>query len=376
MRTLIINAGSTNVKLSVLDGEREEFAATVEGRAPAAAVAAGLDQLRAKGLLPVAAIGHRFVHGGSAFTEGVRVTPDVVAKLTDLNELAPLHNPPALEALAEAHKQLPDVPHVAAFDTAFHHSLPELAYTYPVPAKWTRDWDIRKFGFHGLSHAYCSRRAAEMLGPVGDPVFRVVVAHLGGGCSLSAVWGGICIDTTMGFTPMDGLMMATRCGSLDPGIILHVMRKHGLTADDVDRALNKESGLLGVSGHSGDYRQVRDKARIGHHPSELALETFAYRVRLGIGAMAAVLDGADAIVFTAGIGENSPGLRDSVCRHLGYLGVKLDKQRNENSRPDADVSAADARCRVLVIHTREDVTIAREVEQVLAGEQAVDERGA
>ncbi|MBY0514146.1 MAG: acetate/propionate family kinase [Gemmataceae bacterium] len=364
MRVLVVNAGSTNVKLSVLDGDREAVA--VVNRLPAAAVAAGLDQLRAKGLLPVEAVGHRFVHGGEAFTEGVRITHEVVATLADLNDLAPLHNPPALEALVEAHKQLPDVPHVAAFDTAFHHGIPPQAYKYPVPRPWTERWGIRKFGFHGLSHEYCARRAAELLGPVGDPVLRLVIAHLGGGCSLAAVWGGIGIDTTMGFTPMDGLMMGSRCGAVDPGVLLHVMRKHGLTGDDVDKALNRESGLLGVSGVAADFRKVRAAADRGDQRALLACEMFAYRVRLGIGAMAAALDGADAVVFTAGIGENSAWLRTEVCKHLDFLGVKLDRERNETARPDADVSAAGSRCRVLVVHAREDVTIAREVERVLA----------
>jgi acetate kinase len=368
MRVLVVNAGSTNVKLSVLDGDREEFAVTVE-QPPAAAVAAGLDQLRAKGLPPVEAVGHRFVHGGEEFTAGVRFTPRVVARLAELNELAPLHNPPALEALVETHKLLPEVPHVAAFDTAFHHGIPPQAFTYPVPRKWTAEWGVRKFGFHGLSHEYCARRAAEMLGPIGDPVLRLVIAHLGGGCSLAAVWGGIGIDTTMGFTPMDGLMMGSRCGAIDPGVLLHVMRKHGLSADDLDRVLNKESGLLGVSGIATDFRQVRNHAVSGNEAARLAIEMFGYRVRLGIGAMAAALDGADAVVFTAGIGENSPWLRADVCRHLEYLGVKLDRQLNETCRPDADVSAPGATCRVLMIHTHEDLTIAREVERVLEGER-------
>jgi acetate kinase len=360
MRTLVINAGSTNVKLAVLDGERELFTATVEHQAPAAAVASGLEQVRAQGLLPVDAVGHRIVHGGTAFTEGVRITDEVMAKLAELNDLAPLHNPPALDALAEARRQLPGVPHVAAFDTAFHRTIPEHAYTYPVPRTWIDGWGVRKFGFHGLSHEYCSRRAAEMLGGT----LRVVVAHLGGGCSLAAVNHGVCIDTTMGFTPLDGLMMATRCGSIDPGIIEHVMRKHGLGVDEVDRALNKESGLLGVSGVSADMREVRKAAGAGDPRAALALKMFAYRVRLGIGAMAAALGGLDALVFTGGIGEHDARLRADVCSDLG-LGVALDRDKNLGGNPDLDISLAATKVRVLVIHTREDVTIAREVERVL-----------
>ena len=366
MRVLVVNAGSTNVKVSVLDGEAESFATTVEHQSPAAAVAGGLDQVRAKGLLPVDGVGHRIVHGGAAFTEGVRVTDDVLARLTALNDFAPLHNPPALEALAEARRQLAAVPHVAAFDTAFHRTMSEVAETYPVPWKWTAEWGLRKFGFHGLSHAYCARRAAEMLGRTGGPALRVIVAHLGGGCSLGAVRGGRSVDTTMGFTPLDGLMMATRSGSVDPGLLVHVMRHHGLGADDVERVLNHESGLLGVSGRSGDVRELRQAAAGGDSRAVLALAMFADRVKLGIGAMAAALNGVDALVFAAGIGEHDHQLRADVAAGLGFLGVAVDPARNESCRPDADISRPGAGCRVLVVHTREDVTIAREVERVIS----------
>jgi acetate kinase len=372
MRTLVINAGSTNVKLSVLDSEAERFAVTVEHESPAAAVADGLGQVRAKGLLPVDGVGHRIVHGGTAFTEAVLVTDDVMTQLAALAELAPLHNPPALAALVEARKQLPDVPHVVAFDTAFHRTMSEIADTYPVPWEWTKTWGIKKYGFHGLSHAYCSGRAAELLGRVGDKGLRVVVAHLGGGCSLCAVKGGMSIDTTMGFTPLDGLMMATRSGSIDPGIILHVMRKHGLSVDDVDRILNKESGLLGVSGVSSDMRDLWKAVthETNDHRIGTALEMFEYRIRLGVGAMAAALNGLDALVFTAGIGEHDVQLRADVCSNLAVLGVKLDPQRNASAGPDTDISDPTATTRVLVLHTREDVTIAREVARVVSGEPA------
>lgn len=365
MRVLIVNAGSTNVKLSVLDGEAEAFAATVEGKTPAEAVAAGVERLRAKGLLPVAAVGHRVVHGGPHFTAGVRLDDAVAAELAKVNDLAPLHNPPALAGIAKARELLPDVSHVAAFDTAFHRTIPEYARTYAVPWAWTHDWGVRKYGFHGLSHEYCSRRAAEMLGRVGDPGFKVVVAHLGGGCSLCAVRGGESVDTTMGFTPLDGLMMATRSGSVDPGVIDYVMRKHGLTAEQVDHALNKESGLLGVSGVSADFREVRKAADAGDVRAALALAMFAYRVGVGVGAMAAAVGGLDALVFTGGIGEHDARLRADVCGRLGFLGVRSDPAASAGAKPDADISAAGATCRALVVHTREDVTIAREVGRVL-----------
>ncbi len=340
MRVLVVNAGSATVKLSVLDGEDEVFARDTEGHDPAAA-------LRQAGDLPlIDAVGHRIVHGGPDFSAGVVVTDAVTAQLEKLNDLAPLHNPPALAALAEARRLLPNVPHVAAFDTAFHRTIPDFAATYPVPRNWTHDWGVRKYGFHGLSHAYCSRHAAEVRGRVGAPDFRVVVAHLGGGCSLAAVRGGACVDTTMGFTPLDGLMMGTRCGSIDPGALIYVRRHHGLTTDQIEHALNKESGLLGVSGVSADVREVDRAAAAGDARAALALEMFAYRVRTGVGAMAAALGGLDALVFTGGIGQHAAALRARICEPLAFLGL--------------DPAA------VLVVHTREDVTIAREVARALA----------
>src|SRR5262249_46722605 len=216
----------------------------------------------------LAAIGHRVVHGGQ-FTSSVRITPEIRSHLTALADLAPLHNPPSLATLAAAEAELPDVPQVAVFDTAFHATLPPEARTYPVPEKWTRDWGIRRFGFHGLSHSYCARRAADMLQRSADDLRRVI-CHLGHGCSASAVRGGRCVDTTMGFTPLEGLMMATRSGSIDPGIVLHVQQHRGLTAEQVETALNRESGLLGVSGVSADMRQILARAKDGHEPARPA----------------------------------------------------------------------------------------------------------
>jgi acetate kinase len=294
------------------------------------------------------------VHGGSQFTDGVLITDEVIARLAALNDLAPLHNPPAHETLVEARQQLPDVPHIAAFDTAFHATIPPFAATYPVPASWTNDWGIRKFGFHGLSHEYCVRRTTELLyAHNGKAHQRIVVAHLGGGCSLSASLNGTCQDTTMGFTPLDGLMMGTRCGSFDPGAIIYLLRHRGVTIDQLEQALNAQSGLLGVSSLSG------------HSESLLALEMFAYRVRLGIAAMAAALGGLDALVFTAGIGEHSPEVREDVCGFLEFLGIAVDPQSNRDCQPDQVISKSESRVTVLVIHTREDVSIVREIERVL-----------
>lgn len=316
----------------------------------------------------LAAVGHRVVHGGP-FTSSVRITPDVRSRIAALADLAPLHNPPSLEALAAAETELPDVPHVAVFDTAFHATLAPCAYTYPVPHQWTRDWGIRRYGFHGLSHAYCARRAAEMLN---QPIeaLRLVICHLGHGCSAAAVQGGRCVDTTMGYTPLEGLMMATRSGSVDPSVILKVQRSHGLTVDQVEKALNRESGLLGVSGVSADMRQVLAAAQAGQSQAQLALEIYAHRVRQAVGALTVTLGGVDALIFTAGIGEHASAVRASICIGLECLGLDLDAAANASRRPDSDIASHDSRGRILIIATREDVTMLRAVLQVLDGRNA------
>jgi acetate kinase len=314
----------------------------------------------------LSAVGNRVVHGGQ-FTSSVRITPEIRSRITALADLAPLHNPPSLQTLAAAEAELPGVPQVAVFDTAFHSTLSPEARTYPVPDKWTREWGIRRYGFHGLSHAYCSRRAAEMLGrPLND--LRIVICHLGHGCSASAVRAGRCVDTTMGFTPLDGLMMATRSGSIDPSIVLHVQQHHGLTTEQVETALNRESGLLGVSGISADMRQVQAAARTGHEQARLALGIYTHRVRQAIGALSVTMGGIDALVFTAGVGEHASDIRESICSGLDCLGVELDAPANRSCSPDADVAGRSSRCRILVIATREDVTMLREVIQVLGEE--------
>jgi len=311
----------------------------------------------------LAAVGHRVVHGG-AFRASVRIAPEVRSRIAALAELAPLHNPPGLETLAVAEAELPDVPHVAVFDTAFHATLPPAARTYAVPEAWTRDWGIRRYGFHGLSHAYCTGRAAEMLDrPAAE--LRFVICHLGHGCSASAVLHGRCVDTTMGFTPLDGLVMATRSGAVDPGILLHVQRHHGLSAEEVEEALNHESGLRGLSGLSGDMREVLAAARAGDERARLAVGVYTHRVRQAVGALTATLGGIDALVFTAGVGENAAAVRAASCRGLECLGIELDSDANEQCRPDADVARPSSRVRVLVIASREDVTMLREVIKVV-----------
>jgi acetate kinase len=255
---------------------------------------------------------------------------------------------------------------VAVFDTAFHATLPPEAYTYAVPESWTRELGIRRFGFHGLSHAYCSRRAAEMLErPLEE--LRLVVCHLGHGCSAAAVQGGCSVDTTMGYTPLEGLMMGTRSGSIDPGIILYLQQHCGYTVEQLEKALNRDSGLLGVSGISADMREVLEAAHTGHVNARLALAIYAHRVRQAVGALTVTMGGIDALVFTAGVGEHAGEVRDSICSGLECLGLEIDVKANASCRPDADIARRESRARILVIATREDVTMLQEVVKVLGG---------
>jgi acetate kinase len=313
-------------------------------------------------LAEIAAVGHRVVHGGSRYTAAVRVTPEVKAALNDLAQLAPLHNPANVDGINAAEAALPGVPHVVAFDTAFHATIPAAAYVYPVPYAWYSEWGLRRFGFHGLSHAYCAGRAAEM---VGHRAGRLVICHLGNGCSVSAVRDGRCVDTSMGFTPLEGLMMGTRSGSVDPGLLLYVARRRGLSAADLDRVLNQESGLLGVSGVASDMRQVLAAAEGGNLRARLALDIYAHRVRQTIGAMTATLGGVGTLVFTAGIGENAAPVRAQICADLEGLGLELDHAANARCRPDADVAAPGSHGRILLIATREDLMIVRDAVRVL-----------
>jgi acetate kinase len=328
-----------------------------------------------RNLSEIAAVGHRVVHGGSRYTASVLVTPKVKRAIGELSELAPLHNTANLDGIEAAETALPGVPQVVAFDTAFHATMPPAAHVYPLPYAWYSEWGLRRYGFHGLSHAYCTTRAAEMLKK--PTVGRLVICHLGNGCSVSAVADGRCVDTSMGFTPLDGLMMGTRSGSVDPGLLLYVLRRRGQSADDLDRVLNKESGLLGVSGLSSDMRQLLAAIRDGNERARLALDIYAHRVRQTIGAMTATLGGIDALVFTAGIGENAAEVRARICTGLEGLGLLLDAAANGRCRPDADVAAADSPGRILILATREDLMIVREAVRLLspAGPSAPAERG-
>src|SRR5499426_288886 len=364
MKILVCNAGSSSLKFSLFEAEGEQLLAEggidwttkptrlvfhrtghqeireeLKLEKHADAVARILDDLRAgpsaalHTLEDLRAVGHRVVHGGEHYTTGVRITPEVKRAIGDLAELAPLHNPASLDGITAVEQVLPNVPQVAAFDTAFH----------------------------GLSHSYCASRAAEM---IGRRDLRLIIAHLGNGASVSAVCNGICVDTSMGFTPLEGLMMGTRSGTVDPGILVYLLRQKCLDMNELDHALNYQSGLLGVSGVSSDMRQVLSELA-GNPNARLAVEVYVHRIRQTVGAMAATLGGVDALVFTAGVGEHAPEIRERVCEKLNYLGLELDRTANETCRPDADVALPTSAARILVIATREDLTIVRETRRLL-----------
>jgi acetate kinase len=393
MKVLVCNAGSSSLKFSLFEAEGElllaeggidwttkptrlvfrrsgqqEIREELKLEKHADAVARILDDLQAGPSAPLRvlgelqAVGHRVVHGGERYTAAVRITPEVKRVIGELAELAPLHNPASLDGITAVEQVLPKVPQVAAFDTAFHATLSEAARTYPVPQKWTREWGMRRYGFHGLSHSYCAGRAAEM---IGRRDLRLIIAHLGNGASVSAVRNGICVDTSMGFTPLEGLMMGTRSGTVDPGMLVYLLRQKGLDANQLDHALNYESGLLGLSGVSSDMRQVLSE--LADNPdARRAVEVYVHRIRQTVGAMAATLGGVDALVFTAGVGEHAPEIRKRVCENLNYLGLELDRTANETCQPDADVAMPASAARILVIATREDLTIMRETRQLVS----------
>src|SRR5215469_4140466 len=307
------------------------------------------------------AVGHRVVHGGDRYTSAVMITSEVKRTIEELTELAPLHNPASLEGINSVEQVPPKVPQVAAFDTAFHATLSDAARTYALPQKWTREWGIRRYGFHGLSHSYCSTQVTKR---IGRQDLRLIIAHLGNGASVSAVRDGVCIDTSMGFTPLEGLMMATRSGTVDPGILIYLLREKGLDVEELDNALNHKSGLLGTSGTSSDLRQLLSE--LPDNPdARLAVDVYVHRIVQTIGAMVATLGGIDALVFTAGVGERAAKIRNYVCERLKHLGLDLDSAANENCRPDADIATAASTARILVIATREDLAIMRETLQLL-----------
>jgi acetate kinase len=339
---LVVNAGSTSLKLHLVAADE------------ASAPLAGLEAVDAAG---IAAVAHRVVHGGEAFLRPAIVDSAVRAAIEDLEPLAPLHNAPALEAIDEAMRRLPGTPHVAVFDTLFHASMPPEAREYAVPRRWRDDWGVRRYGFHGLSVAWAAERAASLLGRRAADLC-LVVCHLGGGCSVTAIAGGRSCDTTMGFSPLEGVPMATRSGSIDPAIIAYLVREHDMEAGAVEDALTAESGLLALGG-SADMRELEAAAHAGSADARLAIKVFCHRVAGAIGSMAVAADGMDAVVFTGGIGERSALVREEVCVRLGVLGAQIDAAGNGAVTGDADLSAPGARARVLVVQSREEVIAAR-----------------
>jgi acetate kinase len=303
-------------------------------------------------------VGHRVVHGGPQYHQSVLITPEVKAEIQRLAAFAPLHNPENLKGIEAVERMLATIPQVAVFDTAFHSHLPQETMVYPGPYSWFEQ-GIRRYGFHGISHQYCARRSAQIVKREPESL-RIVNCHLGNGCSLAAIRAGQSIDTTMGFTPLEGLMMGTRSGSIDPSILFYLQREHGYSAAQLDHILNKESGLKGISGVSGDMRQVLQAIKVGNQRAKLALSIYVYRLRYFIGAMIASLGGIDVLTFTGGVGENSPEVRAKTCEAFRFLNLQIEQTKNAASPPDQDIASAESSVHVLIVHTEEDWEIARE----------------
>ncbi len=403
MKILVLNSGSSSLKYQLIDAETEEVVA--KGLAECIGMTQRSGQIiqetkstgkiafeaemdchdeamdRVFALLTdpemgvvkqvgeIAAVGHRVVHGGEKFVQPTLITDDCLEELEKMSELAPLHNPPNIDGIRACLRLMPGVPQIAVFDTAFHATIPDYAYMYALPYDYYTEFGVRRYGFHGTSHQYVAGLALEMLAKQGiaPEASRIVTCHLGNGCSMAAIRGGRVIDTSMGLTPAEGLVMGTRSGDLDPAILVYLARRLDASVSDIDRIINKESGLLGLSGLSSDMRDIEEAAANGNARAELALEVFCYRIRKYVGAYAAAMGGLDAIVFTAGIGENSPVIRERVCRDLGFLGVQLDEAKNETERGRAvDLAKESSRVRVLLVPTNEERMIARETMRVIA----------
>ncbi len=385
MNILVLNSGSSSLKFQLIDIPSEnafvkgvvdgigldtcKIKITIDGQEHteerqipnhAEGVQVVLDKM--KDVAPVesiAGIGHRVVHGGESYADAVEINDDVINVIDQLSELAPLHNPPNLAGIKACKDVLPNVKQVAVFDTAFHQTIPEKAYLYGIPYEWYEKYKIRKYGFHGTSHKYVMLKAKEILNK--DPV-NIITCHLGNGASVTAIQNNQSMDTSMGFTPLQGLMMGTRSGDLDPAIIAFIAHKENLSVDEIIKVLNKKSGLLGLDGYS-DVRTIHEHALQGDKKCQLGLQMFAYRVCEYIGAYEAILDGVNAIIFTGGIGEHAHYLRKLVCEHLWNIGVKLDEGKNNNN--ETFVNADDSAIKVLTIPTNEELMIARETKSVL-----------
>jgi len=390
---LVLNAGSSSLKFNLMDMDTETSLAdgiaervgmsegfirwTIQGqkgrleldmKGHRTALAAIMEQLHATVLTgdrEVAAVGHRVAHGGPNFGDPELITPSVLAEIEELAFYAPLHNPASASGIRTAQEMFPGVPQVAVFDTAFHHTMPDYAYTYGLPYELTQKLGLRRYGFHGTSHQYVAERTARLVGRPIDQL-KIITCHLGNGSSITAVKRGKCADTSMGLTPLEGVVMGTRCGNVDPGVLTTLMEQEGLDAKGLSNLLNKKSGLLGISGVSSDCREVEEVAGKNKR-ARLALETLWYGVLKYVGGYAAAMNGVDAITFTAGIGENSPQLRSWVCNRLTYLGVKIDEEINaKRSKADRLISTPDSRIAVAIIPTNEELMIARDTLRLTA----------
>ena len=392
MNILVINCGSSSLKFQLIDAVTEKLIAKglcerigIEG-SQLVYQPAGKDKLKTvtpmedhtqaiklvlealtdkengvvKDLSEIGAVGHRIVHGGEKFATSTLITEEVIATITECNELAPLHNPANLIGIAACKELMPDTPMVAVFDTAFHQTMPQEAYLYGIPYEYYEKYKIRRYGFHGTSHSYVSKKAAEVLEQKYEDL-KLIVCHLGNGASVSAVQNGKCIDTSMGLTPLEGLIMGTRSGDIDPAIIEFLAHKEGKSIDEIMTILNKKSGVLGLSDNfSSDFRDLEDAYLEGQEASVRTMEAFAYRVAKYIGAYVAAMNGVDGICFTAGLGENSPLIRNLICKRLGYLGITLDEEQNGKRGEDLVITTPDSNTKVLVIPTNEELAIARE----------------
>lgn len=392
MKILVLNCGSSSVKYKLYDMTSEEVIAkggvervgqegsflkfkdrsgesvTINKSLPehTAAVELILDTLQdpkykyIESIDEIDAVGHRVVHGGETFSASTLITDEVLEKVESLSDLAPLHNPANLKGVAAISKLLPDVPQVAVFDTAFHQSMEPYAYMYPLPYRMYSDYKVRRYGFHGTSHRYVSKRGAEFLGLDYDTA-RIITCHIGNGGSLAAVKGGKVVDTTMGLTPVEGLMMGTRTGDIDPGALIYVMQKEGLDADGLNKLINKESGVLGVSEISSDMRDIESGMEAGNERAILTMNMYNHRIKKYLGAFLAELNGADAIIFTGGVGENQAVTREYVCNEMDYAGIKLDKELNRKVRAkEVLISAPDSKVKVAIIPTDEELLIAKD----------------
>lgn len=399
MKILVINAGSSSIKYQLIDMDNDKvlakgqadrigieggnFKQKVEGREDfkldihmnnhAEAVKLVLDTLTSKengvigSLSEISAVGHRVLHGGEKFSGSVVIDDSVIAAIEECCELGPLHNPHNLTGIRACEKMMPGVPQVAVFDTGFHQTMPDYAYLYPIPYKYYEKYHIRRYGFHGTSHRYVTLRAAEMLGKKPEEL-KLVTCHLGNGSSISAVKNGKCYDTSMGLTPLEGIIMGTRCGSVDPAIVPLLMKKEGMTPDQIDHMMNKESGMLGVSEVTSDNRDIEEGARNGNKRYQLIENMVVHQLTRYIGGYAAVMGGVDAIVFAGGIGENNPHYRARVAKNLEFLGVKIDEELNEKAKRTSveyNVSAPDAKVQMLVIPTNEELMIAKDTEELV-----------